>query len=267
VRPALRTILRATGLLAPARAGRRLARALRAWPENARVRRAGAPDGLPLPPATLVDLVAGTPYLRWFLDGGTLAAASIREALAEQSTDVAAMESVLDFGCGCGRVLRHWSALRGALHGCDYNKDGIRWCQANLPFARCAVNALDPPLPYADRTFDLAYALSVFTHLPEALQRPWVDELFRVVRPGGFCLISVHGQRYLPELTEEQQQEFRRGQLVVVRSEDPGTNLCAAYHPEDAMRRLVADRFEVRAVRREGARGNPHQDLVVLRRL
>jgi hypothetical protein len=36
------------------------------------------------------------------------------------------------------------------------------------------------------------YALSVFTHLDEAHQFQWLAELERILRPGGYLLVSLH---------------------------------------------------------------------------
>ena len=43
---------------------------------NARYRREGAPDGLPIPPSDLIFLVAGTADISWFLDAGAMGAAT-----------------------------------------------------------------------------------------------------------------------------------------------------------------------------------------------
>ena len=51
----------------------------------------------------------------------------------------------------------------------------------------------DSPLAYADDTFDLVYALSVFTHLTEDLCEAWMDELYRIVKPGGAAIVTTHG--------------------------------------------------------------------------
>jgi SAM-dependent methyltransferase len=182
-------------LLGLARTARDLLKAAAFWRRNAPYRRHGAPDGLPIPPARLVILVIGQ------------------------------TRALLDFGCG--RVARHWQRLPGEVHGCDFNRRLVGWCRRRLRFGRFAVNALGPPLPYPDRRFDLVYALSVFTHLPEDLQGPWMDELGRVLAPGGHAILSVHGQRYVDELS-------------------PAFTL-VDFLPE-------------------GAHGNPRQDLILLRR-
>jgi SAM-dependent methyltransferase len=122
-----------------------------------------------------------------------------------------------------------------------------------------------PPLPYADASFDLVYALSVFTHLPEALQRPWMEELRRVLVPGGHLVVSLHGARYVDQLDASQRERFEAGELVV-RGDGPGSNVLGAYHPEAYLRQTLARGFEVLTIVPEGARGNLPQDLVLLRR-
>jgi len=34
---------------------------------------------------------------------------------------------------------------------------------------------------------------SVFTHLTEAMQRQWLEELRRITAPGGLVLVTAHG--------------------------------------------------------------------------
>jgi SAM-dependent methyltransferase len=225
-----------------------------------------ADDGLPVPPPRLIMRVAGTTDLDWFLQGGRLAADGIRSAVTRHRTQVEELRALLDFGCGCGRVLRTWASLDGTLvAGSDTNRDAVDWCRHNLPFAELATNGLRPPLAFADDRFDLVYALSVFTHLPEELQRPWLLELVRVLAPGGLVLLSTHGETYASRLDPEERARFESGHLVVRWEQAAGTNLCAAYHPSTYVRERLAAELELLEHLPEGAQGNPHQDLYVFR--
>src|SRR5690349_12107770 len=100
---------------------------------------ARAPDGLLLPPARLRIRVAGTPDADWFLSSGRVAADTIAGALRRAGSGLEAAASVLDFGCGCGRVLRHLGRIPGALHGCDANPELVHWCSEHLPFGEYRV--------------------------------------------------------------------------------------------------------------------------------
>ncbi len=236
---------------------------LQSW----RVRERGASDnGLPVPPPRLLVAVAGTPNVEWFLESGRRGADSIARAAERNGRPLESLRSLLDFGCGCGRVIRHWQDLELAAHGSDYNEKLVEWCRAHLPFGTFTTNALVPPLPYENESFELEYALSVFTHLPEELQLPWLDDLRRVLAPGGLLLVTTHGEAYLGDLTGPEERRFRRGELVVRRDDMAGTNLCATYHPVEYVRGTLARGLELLELIPRGAKGNPHQDLVVLRR-
>lgn len=203
--------------------------------------------------------VAGTAAADWFLRSGRDAFDAINAHVPLDGN-----ESVLDFGCGCGRVTRYWTDFNGSVAGSDTSRKAIAWCRENLEFASFLENGLAPPLDTDDDTFDLVYALSVFTHLTGDLQLAWRDELHRVLRPGGRLLISTHGRSYLSRLDGNEREQFERGELVVRWAEIPGTNLCSAYHPERYLRETFARGFTFVELDPEGARGNPTQDLVLL---
>jgi SAM-dependent methyltransferase len=242
---------------------RLLGPAFRAWETWRAVRGARAPavDGPPLPPRRLMVRVAGTADADWFLRGGRAA----YDAIAAH-VPLDTIRSVLDFGCGCGRVTRWWSDFSGTVAGSDLDPRAIAWCRANLPFARFETNGLAPPLAFPDGELDLVYALSVFTHLTGDLQLAWRDELRRVLRPGGLLLLTTHGLSYVPRLAPDERERFERGGLVVRWGDLSGTNLCSAYHPEAYLRGTFAAGFAFLELEPEGARGNPTQDLVLLRK-
>jgi len=219
------------------------------------------PDGLPLPPRRLMVRVAGTADAEWFLRGGRAGYDAIAAHVDLQQT-----RDVLDFGCGCGRVTRYFKDQPGDVAGSDVNGEAVAWCRDNLAFARFERNGLAPPLAFADDSFDLVYALSVFTHLTADLQLAWRDELRRVLRPGGRLLITTHGRSYVPRLDDAERARFERGELVVRWAEVVGSNLCSAYHPERYLRETFAHGFAFLELEAEGARGNPTQDLVLLQK-
>jgi SAM-dependent methyltransferase len=202
-----------------------------------------AEDGLPIPGPSLIVSVGGQANAPAFLEGGRIIGDAIRDILHSRGVALEAMSAILDFGCGCGRVLRQFQDLPAsvALHGTDYNRKSVAWCVKHLPFARCAVNRLDPPLVYDDDHFDFVYAFSVFTHLSADLQRPWIRELARVTRPGGYVLITVHGESFSSNMDEEEKASFSRGELVVRHARMAGSNMCAAFHPVSYVKSFAAE--------------------------
>jgi SAM-dependent methyltransferase len=204
-------------------------------------------DGIAVPGARLRVLVNGIPELDWFLASGRAQANYLRSLLAEAGKPLDQMESILDFGCGCGRITRWWAreATSTRVYGCDYNEELVRWCRSNLPFVDVERNDLIPPLPYGDDSFDFVYAFSVFTHLSIDLGRAWMDELKRVVKPGGLIWFTVHGRSYRDRLPAEHRKQFDDGEIVVWFPEIEGTNLCAAYWPQEAVRGMLGDRVQL----------------------
>ena len=206
---------------------------------------------LPLPPARL-RVQAGPRHAdaEFFLRSGLGHADLLRSLLDEAGRPIEELDAILDWGCGCGRVLRQWSGLtRTRVHGCDINAKMVDWCDTNLPFASAELTGIAPPLPYDDAKFDFVYAFSVMTHLPAELQGAWVRECRRVLRPNGYLLFSTLGEHYLSldRLSDVERASFGRGDLVVLYADAPGTSLCSAYHPEAYVRQELADGYDVKA--------------------
>lgn len=114
------------------------------------------------------------------------------ELFARRSADT--LRSVYEFGCGPGRALRWFEQAlpAAALAGTDVRLAAIDWCRQHLR-GRFEPNGVQPPLPFADGSFDLVFALSVFSHLNRDQCVAWMRELARVTRPDGLILITTHG--------------------------------------------------------------------------
>lgn len=166
-----------------------------------------------VPPMHLRMRVHGRPDLGSFLDVGSRCAQDLQAALATQGKHFADFGQILDFGCGSGRTLRWVTKLapQSQLYGTDIDGDAIAWVQRHLDYVSASVNGQKAPLPYPGDSFDLIYSISVFTHMDEEHQFFWLEELRRVMRPGGLLLASLHGhdlwKAFPPEALNQLQQE------------------------------------------------------------
>jgi SAM-dependent methyltransferase len=173
---------------------------------------------MPDPGDILLARAAGSTDRAWFYESGRDSARDLERTLSLAGRSIDSFESILDFGCGCGRVLLWLEEVgrRRELHGCDVDADAIAWAAQHIPYCRFAVNGPDPPLPYGDGAFDLVVNHSVFTHLDEGRQDAWLRELHRVTRPGALLVVSVHGEHALgEERTEAHTRLEQHGHLFM----------------------------------------------------
>ena len=161
-----------------------------------------ADDRPPIPPVDLILRVALTfdaehmeaARESFDLDGlGHLE--YFERALSVVGREFGEFDRLLDFGCGCGRFLRHFGSLASEveINGTDIDAEMIEWCRENIPFGRFEVAPHTPPLPYPEHHFDLVINHSVFSHLDERMQDLWLTELQRITRPDALILLTVEG--------------------------------------------------------------------------
>lgn len=126
--------------------------------------------------------------------------------------DISALGSVLDFGSGCGRLLRWFDRAtpKATLHGIDVRKAGVDWCAAHLR-GEFVHGPFDPPSELETDAYDLVVALSLFSHFTREANLAWLRELTRVCKPDGLMLLTTHGAFSLAVLANspEHQQAFR----------------------------------------------------------
>ena len=102
-------------------------------------------------------------------------------------------KKVLDVGSGNGYVLSRY-ALHGAhAHGVDLTERAIGLCRRRfammgLPGRFIVGNA--ECLPFQDASFDCVCSMGVLHHTPDT--RRSVDEVFRVLRPGGRIILMFY---------------------------------------------------------------------------
>jgi SAM-dependent methyltransferase len=115
--------------------------------------------------------------------------------------------AVLDFGCSSGRLIRALAPVYPEVrwHGCDPIAGAVAWAAEHFPQHERLHSALDPPLPYEDGRFDVVLALSIWSHFAEEPARAWLDEMHRVLAPGGRLVLTTHGFQTLRHLAERGQ--------------------------------------------------------------
>ena len=124
--------------------------------------------------------------------GGQYEQFGLKEAEILQYAGLRDDQSLLDFGCGSGRLA--WALGQKNISidycGIDIVKTFLRYAKKKSPpdYRFILNRSLSIPLP--DASFDMASAFSVFTHLLHHESYNYLEELHRVVRPGGTVVFS-----------------------------------------------------------------------------
>lgn len=104
------------------------------------------------------------------------------------------VRSILDFGCGHGRVLRVLKVAfpQAELTGSDANEDGVAFC-ARLLGCTPVVSHEDPAQVELEGSFDLIWSGSVLTHLDADRWDGFLDLLESVLAPDGVLVFTSVG--------------------------------------------------------------------------
>jgi SAM-dependent methyltransferase len=139
--------------------------------------------------STSADHVAS--YRRGAVEFVGILSRSLREADREWRD----IESCLEIGCGYGRIVRE---LRreippSAISVCDVIDEGTRFTAAEFGVRRVPV--VETMAPEYDRSFDLIYLLSVYTHLPRRMIENNLARVSALLKPNGVLVFSAHGKQ------------------------------------------------------------------------
>ena len=219
-----------------------------------------------LPPDEIMYETFKLDYQKYFESGEATAKWLIE--LYQQSRDVKP-RTVLDWGCGPGRVVRHLPDLlpeSSLIIGSDFNEATISWCKKNIVGITFLENKLDPPIELRGDEIDFAYAISVFTHLSLARHESWIKEIFRVLAPSGIFIFSTQGKIFNKILTKKEKRVFAQGHLVVRTADQEGRRTFSAFHPPDYLRAILGDFEIVEHIEGVFKRGQPQQDIWIVKK-
>ncbi len=176
---------------------------------------------------------------------------------------------ILDWGCGPGRVIRHLpNLLHHSCHffGTDYNKRYVAWCKNNLKGISFQNNQLAPPMNYANNMFDIIYGISIFTHLSEEMHFLWFDELMRILKPGGILIITLHGEAFKIQLSDDEIKKFDQQELIIKANTKEGHRTYGAFHPTQFVHQLVGKHIVAEHTKGNVVNGKPQQDTWVIQK-
>jgi SAM-dependent methyltransferase len=129
----------------------------------------------------------------------------VRPAIA-RAVAGAASPRILDCGCGTGSNLEMLRPYGRAV-GFDLSRTGVDFAHAH---GHRVARASIAQVPFTDGTFDLVTSFDVFQCLPDAIERAALDEVSRVLKPGGWLLLHVAALAILHGRHSVLSEEVRR---------------------------------------------------------
>jgi len=178
---------------------------------------------LVMPPSKELQIRVIGGYFGSFIEGGyrryDWMNEIINKAIDKQLSD---FKDILDFGCGPGRILRAMlNRLPESvnLYGMDIDSEAIEYLKKNFPKRGIYyTNPHQPPTNFPSDKFDFIYVNSVFTHLPQNMEDKWLDELKRIIKPGGYIFITTHGHQYYQKFNQEVIEEISQNGFLYIDS-------------------------------------------------
>lgn len=148
----------------------------------------------------------------------------VKSYCAYAGRPIAPHRTLLDFGCGWGRMLRLFmkDIEPANLFGTDSTSRFLmeaRRCNPSVDFLSCQ---LAPPSILASESLDYVISWSVFSHLDEFLSLRWIEEFARILKPGGLLLITTQSRRFIAFCAE---MRLRRASGISL--EHPWYEACA----------------------------------------
>lgn len=128
---------------------------------------------------------------RFFADGE----ADLVTLLELAGVSIGPEDTVLDVGCGLGRLTRAIAARAGQVVALDLSAEMLRRARelnAHLPALRWVLGDGTSLAPLPDASVDAVVSHVVFQHIPDPqITLGYVSEIGRVLRPGGWAAFQV----------------------------------------------------------------------------
>lgn len=161
------------------------------------------------------------------------------------------LTSLLEIGAGTGQAAHFFKSAGLEIICTDLSPEMVRLCREKgleafeMDFLR---------LDFPDGRFDGLFAQNCLLHVPKADFADGLQEIRRVVRPGGLIFIVMHGGRSFEGVREEDFYEPKR---------------FYALYADDELRRILERFFQIlsfQVIAREEESGDSHQAILLRNR-
>jgi SAM-dependent methyltransferase len=149
--------------------------------------------------AAVWDSLAGSMNDAAVAAAGETSESRLRSSAAEsvgnllELASISARDEILEIGCGVGRIAREIAPRCRSWTGADISANMLAYASARLEglantrLVHLKSVGLDH---FAESSFDVVYATNMLAHLDEMDRWRYVQEAFRVLRPGGRIFID-----------------------------------------------------------------------------
>lgn len=134
--------------------------------------------------------------------------------LAEPVLSTAGKIKSIDFGCGCGMMLREL-ARYGEVAGADFSPLALEYCKEKNGDVG-GLYQIDLSVPVEPwETYDFGVALDILEHIEDDLLA--AQNLYHFIRPGGTCIITVPACQWLWSAHDKNCMHKRRYHKAMLR--------------------------------------------------
>lgn len=131
----------------------------------------------------------------YFYDGANSAKKLSNLLFSQLGLKRSADTSLLEFASGYGCVTRHLIKDLAPINlvSSDIHKAACTFIESAFG-GKAILSATKPEeLGVESNSFDVVFALSFFTHMPDRTWGHWLKSLFDKVKPGGYLIFTTHG--------------------------------------------------------------------------
>jgi ubiquinone/menaquinone biosynthesis C-methylase UbiE len=152
-------------------------------------------------------------------------------------------DTILDVGCGDGRLIELFDGMDVAFTGVDLSQAFIDLAQKQYPHGEYLVADMAKELPFADGSFDKIYTIAAVNHIPPSQQKHTFVEFARVLKPGGTLVMrnwNLYNEWVQAKVAAGKYTKLNEHEYLVPWRNGPGEELAERYYYAFTMEQLDA---------------------------